>query len=158
MFTVLRTLTAGTIHLWGEDCRPGVGTECCISGFPVCSRITEVRAKTSVSHRNRVHTRPSLGGPSPNFLAQANFLLLHPKVIRNLGLEENDLVDGPVVLCPAKGLALTARRHLAVPTAEVRLLGVEAGTNTPLKAALAGHGLGPPLEVGGPCLGVPPGM
>ena len=36
--------------------------------------------------------------------------------------------------------ALTGRLHLAVPTAEAGLLGVEAGTDMPLKAALAGMG------------------
>ena len=40
-------------------------------------------------------------GLAPKLLAQANFLLLNPKVM-NRDLEENDLVDGPVVFCPAK--------------------------------------------------------
>ena len=46
----------------GGRLQAGGGKECCISGCPVCSMITEVRAKMSVSHGNRVHTRPSLGG------------------------------------------------------------------------------------------------
>lgn len=101
-------------------------------------------------------------GLAPKLLAQANFLLLNPKVM-NRDLEENDLVDGPVVFCPAKPWAgdegaLRARLYLAVPTAELRLIGVETGTDTPLKSALAGHGLRPPLEVGGPCLGAALGM
>ena len=38
-------------------------------------------------------------GFSPKLLAQANFLFLHLKVM-NPDLEENDLVDGPMVFCP----------------------------------------------------------
>ena len=116
-----------------------------------------------------METRPTRGPAweegrhclSPKFSAQVFIRLLDSKGV-DLTLEEEDLVDGPTVLCPAKFSAgdgsLTAWHFLAVTPLELGLLGVDGGVDTPLKATLAGGGLSSGLEVWGLCLGAPPGM
>ena len=98
---------------------------------------------------------------SPKFSAQVFICLLDSKGV-DLALEEEDLVDGPTVLCPAKFSAgdgsLTARRFLAVTPLELGLLEVDGGVDTPLKVTLAGGGLSSGLEVWGLCLGAPTGI
>lgn len=78
-------------------------------------------------------------------------------------LEENDLVDGPMVFCPTKPWtgdegAKMARQLLAKSTTEAGLLEAEVRmVFAPLKAAFSAVILGPRLEVRGLCLGWPLG-
>ena len=145
--------------LRGEDGRRGNGRR------QVCSGVRGVRARLGF----HMETGPTRGPAweegrhclSPKFSAQVFICLLDSKGV-DLALEEEDLVDGPSVLCPAKFSAgdgsLTARRFLAVTPLELGLLEVDGGVDTPLKATLAGGGLSSGLEVWGLCLGAPPGM
>lgn len=45
-----------------ENGRTGLGMRCCVSGYRVCSWITEVRIKTCVAHLNGAHMQSSLEG------------------------------------------------------------------------------------------------
>lgn len=56
-------------------------------------------------------------------------------------MEQNVLVDGPMVFCSTKSWtndagAIIAKLFIAVPTTEAEWLEVEARMNTPLEAAL----------------------